>query len=75
MEFRRICDNQATLPSACDFKKINFEIIFADKKSNSIGLQIADLIARPIALSEFQATTNNRAFETIKNKGSIKTFP
>ena len=29
-------------------KKIDFKIVFTDKKINSAGLQFADLIARPI---------------------------
>jgi hypothetical protein len=51
-------------------KKIQlpFEIIFADKKTNSIGLQIADLVAKPIGLNYIKPTQANRAFETLKTK-------
>jgi hypothetical protein len=75
LEFRRICDNQATLKSSSDFKKIDFELVFADKKSNSTGLQIADLIARPIALSKLRNGQSNRAYQAIMHKGAIKLFP
>ena len=52
-----------------------FELIFADKKSNSAGLQLADLVARPIALNTLKPDQPNRAFDVIKNKLMIKIFP
>ena len=62
-EFHRICDannhHKQLLP---------FELIFADKKSNSAGLQIADLVARPIGLQVLRPTQQNRAFEIIETK-------
>jgi hypothetical protein len=45
-----------------------FELIFADKKSNSTGLQLADLIARPIGLHILKPEQPNRAFEVIEGK-------
>ena len=63
LEFRRICDgrnyNRVTLP---------FEIVFADKKSNSVGLQLADLIARPIGINKLKPEQANRAHEVIEYK-------
>lgn len=63
LEFRRICagDNKfgKTLP---------FEIVFADKKTNSSGLQLADLVARPIGLSVVKPEQPNRAFDLLKRK-------
>jgi hypothetical protein len=63
LEFRRICAGEnkfsETLP---------FEIIFANKKTNSSGLQLADLVARPIGLSVVKPTQPNRAFELLKRK-------
>ncbi|TLX61713.1 DUF3800 domain-containing protein [Stutzerimonas nosocomialis] len=63
LEFRRICagDNKfgRTLP---------FEIVFADKKTNSSGLQLADLVARPIGLSVVKPEQPNRAFQLLKRK-------
>lgn len=63
LEFRRICDGQnrrkQTLP---------FNIIFADKKVNSAGLQLADLVARPIGINHLRPGQPNRAFEILKKK-------
>lgn len=46
----------------------NFELHIASKQTNSIGLQLADLVARPIGLSVLRPTQPNRAFEIIKSK-------
>jgi len=63
LEFRRICDGEnrqgISLP---------FNIFFADKKVNSTGLQLADLVARPIGLSVIKPDQENRAFEVLKKK-------
>lgn len=63
LEFRRICDGG-------NFKKEDFpfEIVFADKQSNSSGLQLADLVARPIGLSVIRPQQPNRAFDVLKDK-------
>jgi hypothetical protein len=45
-----------------------FEIIFADKKTNAVGLQLADLVARPIGLNHIRPTQNNRVFDILKEK-------
>ncbi len=77
LEFRRICDNKRNWGyKQPDFKRICFELIFSDKKCNSTGLQLADLIARPIGLSILRPTQKNRAIEALKDKWlSVKTFP
>lgn len=49
-------------------QKLNFEIVFADKKSNSAGLQLADLVARPIGLSVLRPHQSNRAFDAARPK-------
>ena len=67
LEFRRICDG-ANYKS----EKLNFEIVFADKKSNSAGLQLADLVARPIGLSVLRPDQPNRAFDAVKPKLLMK---
>jgi hypothetical protein len=63
LEFRRICDGNnrmgITLP---------FDILFADKKVMSSGLQLADLVARPIGLNTLRPEQENRAFEVLKRK-------
>ena len=45
-----------------------FTIIFGDKRVNSSGLQLADLVARPIGLSVLRPAQPNRAFEMLKRK-------
>lgn len=45
-----------------------FEIIFADKKTNSAGLQLADLTARPIGRHVLEPAQPNRAWEIIEPK-------
>lgn len=63
LEFRRVCDghNRLTLP-------LPFEVIFSDKKVMSSGLQLADLVARPVGLNTFRPEQKNRAFDVLKNK-------
>lgn len=63
LEFRRICDGENRRGSA-----LPFTIIFGDKRVNSSGLQLADLVARPIGLSVLRPTQTNRAFEVLKRK-------
>ena len=63
LEFRRWCDGSNYFN-----KNINFQIKTADKKSNSAGLQLADLVARPIGMSHLKKEQHNQAFEIIKNK-------
>lgn len=63
LEFRRICSgaNKFGVP-------LPFSVIFADKKSNSSGLQLADLVARPIGLSVVRPNQPNQAFDLLKEK-------
>ena len=63
LSFRRICDGDnrwGRMPG--------FEIIFADKRANSAGLQLADLIARPIGRHVLDRTQPNRAWDIIEPK-------
>ncbi|MBK6299222.1 MAG: DUF3800 domain-containing protein [Sphingomonadales bacterium] len=63
LEFRRICDGKNMLGQIdC------LDILFVDKKANSTGLQIADLIARPIGLRVLRPDQPNRAFDVIETK-------
>lgn len=63
LEFRRIRDGgnayQRPLP---------FDLIIADKKCNSEGLQLADLTARPVGLSVLRPDQRNRAAEILEEK-------
>ncbi|MFZ9034609.1 MAG: DUF3800 domain-containing protein [Francisellaceae bacterium] len=63
LEFRRICDGDSL-----HHIKLPFYVIFADKKSNSTGLQLADLTARPIGLNFLRPQQNNKVFEILKEK-------
>lgn len=63
LEFRRVVggDNYGNA-------RFPFQLIFADKKSNSAGLQLADLFARPVGMSVWKPAQENRAFEVLKAK-------
>lgn len=62
LAFRRKCARNAT------GKTLPFEIIFSDKRCNSTGLQLSDLIARPVGLSVLRPTQPNRAYDHIEEK-------
>jgi len=61
--FRRIC-------AGANFKGVDypFTLQFAHKQVNSVGLQLADLVARPIGLSVLKPEQANRAFEVLEKK-------
>jgi hypothetical protein len=63
LEFRRWCDGDNYFK-----KRIDFNIRMASKQNNSVGLQLADLIARPIGLSVLKPEQKNKAFKVIKDK-------
>lgn len=74
LEFRRVCagNNKQN-------QLLPFELIFADKRSNSCGLQLADLVARPIGRYLLNNTQENRAYTVLQRKfytknGSIKGY-
>lgn len=77
--FRRIADGQPPLASNQRdlITQFDWQILFCDKKSNSTGLQLADLIARPIGLHKLKPDQPNRAYDVIaqKVKWWIKSFP
>jgi hypothetical protein len=45
-----------------------FNVVFASKQVNSSGLQLADLVARPIGLSVLRPEQPNRAFDVLRRK-------
>ena len=45
-----------------------FAIVFADKKTNTTGLQVADLMAAPIGRHVLHPTQSNRAWDVIAQK-------
>lgn len=63
LAFRRVCDGANS-----HGLRLPFDIIFADKKTNSPGLQLADLVARPIGLQYLRPSQSNIAFEILKTK-------
>jgi hypothetical protein len=63
LEFRRIRDG-----ANYQGPRLPFELVMADKKTNSEGLQLADLTARPIGLSYLRPDQQNRAYEALEPK-------
>ena len=77
--FRRIADGQPPLASNQKelITQFDWKIMFADKKSNSSGLQLADLIARPVGLKYLKPDQSNRAYDVVAQKVRwwVKKFP
>ncbi|MFL6621283.1 MAG: DUF3800 domain-containing protein [Sulfurifustis sp.] len=63
LEFRRVCDG-----GNYNGEKLPLEIVFADKKANIPGSQLADLVARPVGMSILRPAQPNRAFEVLERK-------
>ena len=63
LEFRRICDGDNALG-----RHLPFDIVFADKKTNLAGLQLADLVARPVGVNYLRPSQENKAFDLMKMK-------
>ena len=63
LEFRRICDGDNP-----GNRVLPFDVVFADKKTNLAGLQLADLVARPVGLNYLRPNQPNQAFEVLKKK-------
>ncbi len=63
LEFHRITEGENTFA-----KPLPFRLIMADKRTNSEGLQLADMVARPVALSILRPDQANRAFDVLRDK-------
>jgi hypothetical protein len=63
LEFRRVCSGGNGAG-----RQLPFSVIFADKKTNLTGLQLADLVARPVGLDYVRPAQSNKAFEVLKRK-------
>lgn len=61
--FRRVCNGGNVLR-----RRFPFEIIMADKKCNSAGLQLADLVARPVGRHILDRAQPNRAYDILARK-------
>jgi hypothetical protein len=62
-EFQRVCQG-----ANYRGERLPFQMTLADKRTNSCGLQLADLIARPIGCRAMAPAKPNRAFDTLKRK-------
>lgn len=63
LAFRRVCAGTNALN-----KPLPLSLVMVPKSSNSAGLQLTDLMARPVALHHLRPTQPNRAFEIIAAK-------
>ncbi|MBI5274429.1 MAG: DUF3800 domain-containing protein [Chlamydiales bacterium] len=63
IEFAKICNGDNIYE-----KKLPFQIIIAHKQTNSEGLQLADLAARPVGLSIVYPDQSNRAMKILSRK-------
>lgn len=62
LEFRRVRTDNA-LKTALDH-----EPVFSKKDANHGGLQLADLVARPIGLQQLNSGQPNRAYDVLERK-------
>ena len=62
-EFLHVCSGHNSLKRTLPFK-----LVISDKKTNSEGLQFADLAARPVGLSVVRPGQSNRAFQILQKK-------
>ena len=67
LEFLRICDGQNKFK-----KSLPFQVKIVPKQINSVGLQVADLVARPIGRHILDSNQPNRAFEILKRNFIVK---
>ncbi len=63
LEFRRISSGTNAMDQS-----LPFALQFADKRANSAGLQLADLVARPVGIHMLRPEQSNRAFDVIRPK-------
>ncbi|HYC71917.1 MAG TPA: DUF3800 domain-containing protein [Opitutaceae bacterium] len=63
LAFRRVCDGNNMFR-----EKLSFTHFMIPKAANSIGLQIADLMARPVGLKHFRPGQANRAYDIVLSK-------
>lgn len=63
LSFRRFCDTSNS--HGC---RLPLDLVMVPKTANSAGLQLADLVARPIGIHHLRPSQPNRAFEIIHGK-------
>lgn len=64
LEFRRVLDEENNEVGV----QLPFNIVFSNKQSNAAGLQLADLVARPIGRYILKPGQRNRAYDVIEEK-------
>lgn len=68
LKFLKIITSGTDYYSAERFKRIDFKLVFREKKMNTVGTQIADLVAYPTARRVLNPENENPAFEIIRQK-------
>lgn len=68
LKFLRIVTNGTDYHGADRFRKINFKLVFREKKMNTVGTQIADLVAYPTARKVLNPNGDSPAFDIIRQK-------
>jgi hypothetical protein len=63
LAFRRVCYGTNAL-----HKPLPFQLVMIPKTSNSAGLQLTDLMARPVGIHHLRPQQPNRAYEIIESK-------
>ena len=63
LAFRRICDGANSLK-----ERLPLDLVMIPKASNSTGLQIADLVARPVGINVLRPAQPNRAYDIVAKK-------
>ncbi len=63
LAFRRVCDGANAM-----HKPLPLQLVMIPKASNSAGLQLTDLMARPVALRHLRPDQPNRAYDIIETK-------
>lgn len=66
--YNSVCSKGTHFVSPSRIKKYNFKLHFKGKKENINGLQLADLVAYPIARYSMDRERHNPAFEEFKDK-------
>ena len=49
-------------------RRLPIDIVMSPKESNSPGMQLADLVARPIGIKALRPMQANRAYEILESK-------
>lgn len=63
LAFRRVCDGSNALS-----RNFPFQLVMIPKTSNSPGLQLTDLMARPVGIHHLRPDQPNRAYDIIDSK-------